>query len=144
MLPNSPSLQSAIESAADAYNDIGDLHEEQPKHDWIPLLEKMAEQKGVLGAFPGILQTQAASATKTAELTRSEVLTAEEAESVAEKNANVARTVAAEIEHFEKSKNEELKEIFKTFLREQINYQLKMQAKLQVALAQVEGVPVQS
>ena len=79
-----------------------------------------------------------------AELTRSEVLTSDEAESVVKKNANVARALAAEIEYFEKSKNEDIKDIFKTFLREQINYQLKMQAKLKVALAQVESVPVQN
>ena len=102
----------------------------------------MAEQRGVLASFSGILQTQAASAAKTAELTRSDVLSAEEAELVAERNADVARTVVAEIEHFETTKNEEIKESFKKFLREQINYQLRMQAKLRVALAQFESVPV--
>ena len=130
-----------MESVADAYNDMAEIHEQQPSLDWVPLVEKMAEQKGVLAAFPHILQTQAAAAAKTAELRRGDVLSPAEVEQVDARNATVGKTVVAEIEHFQKTKNEELKEVFKTFLREQINYQLRMQAKLKEAMAQFEQIP---
>ena len=133
-------LQSAVESVADAFNDIAEIHEEQPKHDWIPMVEKMAEQKGVLGAFPHILQTHAAAAAKTAELQRGDVLSPAEVEEVVRRNDSIGRTVVAEIEHFEMTKNEEIKETFKKFLREQINYQLRMQAKLKEAMAHFDQV----
>ena len=119
---------------------MGEIHEAQPKFDWIPLVEKMAEQKGVLATFPSILQTQAAAAAKTAELKRTETLSAAEMEQVVERNSNVGRCVVAEIEHFEETKNEETKEIFRKFLHEQLDYQLRMQAKLKESLAKFESL----
>ena len=47
------------------------------------------------------------------------------ASQVVERNTNIGRTVVAEIEHFERTKKEQTKKIFKTFLREQINFQLR-------------------
>ena len=129
-----------MESTADAFNDIADIHEAQPKHDWVPLVEKMSEQKGVLTAFPNILQMHAAAAAKTAELKRSDALSQAEVEQVEQKNDVIGKSVLAEIKHFENTKNEELKGLFQMFLREQINYQLRMQAKLKEALAQFDAV----
>ena len=52
---DSTTLSQAIEHTGRTYEDIGKLHEEQPKHDMAHLMEGLQEYKGILSTLPDAL-----------------------------------------------------------------------------------------
>ena len=55
-------LTNAITVTGEAYEDIGKLFEEQPRHDWDRLGDVMHDYRGMLSGWPGILQVHSVSA----------------------------------------------------------------------------------
>lgn len=48
-------LTHALKATGDAYNEIGKLHEEQPKYDWEPLGDKFHIYRGIISSFPDVI-----------------------------------------------------------------------------------------
>ena len=49
-------LTNAITVTGEAYEDIGKMFEDQPRHDWDRLGDIMHDYRGLLSGWPGILQ----------------------------------------------------------------------------------------
>ena len=55
-------LTNAITVTGEAYEDIGKMFEDQPRHDWDRLGDVMHDYRGLLSGWPGILQVHSVSA----------------------------------------------------------------------------------
>lgn len=49
-------MTNAITVTGEAYEDIGKMFEDQPRHDWEHLGDMMHDYRGLLSGWPGILQ----------------------------------------------------------------------------------------
>ncbi|CAG0921834.1 unnamed protein product [Notodromas monacha] len=49
-------LKNALRFTGNVYDNIGQLCEAQPKYDWEPVADKMHEYRGMLAAYPDVLQ----------------------------------------------------------------------------------------
>lgn len=54
-------LTNAITVTGEAYEDIGKMFEDQPRHDWDRLGDIMHDYRGLLSGWPGILQVHSVS-----------------------------------------------------------------------------------
>ena len=54
-------LTNAITVTGEAYEDIGKMFEDQPRHDWDRLGDVMHDYRGLLSGWPGILQVHSVS-----------------------------------------------------------------------------------
>ena len=50
-----PHLTDGMRQVSTAYQEIGTIFEQEPKHDWEPLSNLLYEYKGVIDAFPAII-----------------------------------------------------------------------------------------
>ena len=56
-------LTNAITVTGEAYEDIGKMFEDQPRHDWDRLGDIMHDYRGLLSGWPGILQVHSVGST---------------------------------------------------------------------------------
>jgi len=141
MRPGAQELKIALRSSAEAYCEIGNIHEEQPKLDWIPMIEHMIEYKGMLSTFPDIIHVQKSTASKVAECQRAYEdgkLTDEELQQVTSRGDTISYAVLAEMDTFETDRLPDFRDIFKSFLQEQIGFHQKIAEKLEESLAHFE------
>ena len=132
----SVSLSNSVGQTAGVYIGIGQLFEDQPKNDWIPLSDRLHIYKGVLGSFPYILSEQ-----KNAMQHRKdcEKQTAEQKMSNAQLQEVIRRTdvmsyaVMAEMAHFRDERDTHLKATLREFISNQITFYQNIISRLQVA-----------
>lgn len=59
--PKAKHLATAVQSTADCYDAMGNLYENQPKRDMVPLMNELFIYKGMLSAVPDMVQVQKVS-----------------------------------------------------------------------------------
>merc|ERR1711915_987360 len=98
----------------------------------------MAEYKGLMSSFPPVLQMHQSALTKTTEMRKnvqSDALSPADFESISDRLLLISSSCLAEVNHFQACKNQDVKDMMKLFLQQQINYQRQIQSKLQQALS---------
>ncbi|XP_077286975.1 sorting nexin 33-like protein SH3PX1 [Arctopsyche grandis] len=130
-------LTAAIRKTGGTYIDIGKLFEEQPKHDWEPLSDKLHIYKGIIGSFPDVLAAQKSAIQKRKEC---EKLTTDRKMEVIQLNEVIKRTdvvtyaLLAEMNHFKTERTVDLKAAMQQYLTEQIKFYKNIVGKLESAL----------
>ena len=125
----SMNLTNAITVTGEAYEDIGKMFEEQPRHDWEHLGDVMHDYRGLLGGWPGILSVHSGAVGKRKEFER---LMAEgkasqaEAQEVGERTDTLSYALLAEINTFHGQRIKDMKLVHQQFLQEQIKFYQKV------------------
>lgn len=132
----SVSLSNSVGQTAGVYIGIGQLFEDQPKNDWIPLSDRLHIYKGVLTSFPYILGEQKNAVQHRRDC---EKQTAEQKMSNAQLQEVIRRTdvmsyaVMAEMTHFRDERDTHLKATLREFISNQITFYQNIISRLQVA-----------
>ncbi|XP_022244062.1 sorting nexin lst-4-like [Limulus polyphemus] len=135
--PRSTSLTLAIKHTADTYEEIGNIYEEQPKQDFEPMGDILHEYKGMLAAWPDILQLNKSAINKRKDyqkLTEEGKLSAEEVQSIYQRIDVISHSTLAEITHFQLERIEDFKYMMEGFLSAQIGFYQEVVQKLQESL----------
>ncbi|XP_022246256.1 sorting nexin lst-4-like isoform X1 [Limulus polyphemus] len=131
-------LTAAVKHTADTYEEIGKLYEEQPKLDFEPMCDVLHEYKGMLAAWPDILQLHKGAMNKRKDyqrLNEDGKLSAEEAQSINKRTDVVSYAALAEISHFQSERIEDFKYMMQNFLSAQISFYQTVVSKLQESLS---------
>merc|ERR1719323_1466038 len=120
-------LTNAITVTGEAYEDIGEMFEDQPRHDWDRLGDIMHDYRGLLSDWPGILQVHSGA-----------VGQAEVAE-MGQRTDTLSYALLAEINTFHSQRLKDMKLVHQQFLQEQIKFYQKVTEKLQDALRQFDN-----
>ncbi|XP_076346979.1 sorting nexin lst-4-like isoform X3 [Tachypleus tridentatus] len=134
----STNLTAAVKHTADTYEEIGKLYEEQPKLDFEPMCDVLHEYKGMLAAWPDILQLHKSAMNKRKDyqkLNEDGKLSAEEAQSIYKRTDVVSYAALAEISHFQSERVEDFKYMMQNFLSAQISFYQEVVSKLQESLS---------
>lgn len=132
----SVSLANVVGQTAGVYIGIGQLFEDQPKNDWIPLSDRLHIYKGVLTSFPYILAEHKNAVQHRRDC---EKQTSEQKMSNAQLQEVIRRTdtmsygVMAEMTHFREERDTHLKATLREFISNQITFYQDIIARLQVA-----------
>ncbi|XP_062905881.1 sorting nexin-9-like isoform X2 [Mobula hypostoma] len=135
------SIENALSFVGKAYNDIGNLHFEQPKKDFHSLIEINKEYKGMLTCFPDILNVLKGALEKAheyEELAHTNKVTLKEKEAVVFRAGIVSSAIEAEINHFNHELTSDYKIAVQHFLYEQVQMYNKITDKLREAYARFE------
>lgn len=130
------SLANSVGQTAGVYIGIGQLFEDQPKNDWIPLSDRLHIYKGVLASFPYILSEQKSASQHRKDC---EKQTAEQKMSNGQLQEVIKRTdvmsyaVMAEMAHFRDERDTHLKATLREFISSQITFYQNIISRLQVA-----------
>lgn len=139
--PRSTSLTLAIKHTADTYEEIGNIYEEQPKQDFEPMGDILHEYKGMLAAWPDILQLHKSAINKRKDyqkLTEEGKLSTEEVQSIYKRIDVISHATLAEITHFQLERIEDFKHMMKSFLSAQIDFYQQVVQKLQESLSKYQ------
>ncbi|BES90416.1 WASP-Hypothetical protein domain of Sorting nexin protein [Nesidiocoris tenuis] len=134
---NGESLTRALKTVGDTYNDIGKMHEEQPKFDWEPLSDMLLVYKGILSSMPDILALHKKTQMKKKEcekLAFEQKMTPAQLESVSRRTDIVSYALLAEINYFYTDNAAEVTKSLKNFLQQQVAFHRKITEKLEIAL----------
>lgn len=134
---NDHRLNEAIRSTGTAFENIAKIYEEQPKYDFEALSYVLYEYKGILSAWPEILDLnkQALGRKKDHIKLRDEGRIEEKvAESVSQRADVVSYAALAEINHFQKERMEDSRQMMKNFIQAQADFYQKVANQLQDAL----------
>lgn len=131
-------LTLALKLTGDAYNDIGKLYEEQPKYDWEPLAHKFHIYRGIIGAFPDIINIHKSAVQKKKDCERlvtEHKMELQQHRELSKRTDVIARTLIAEESYFQTEREMHIKPMVQNHLREQIIFYQNIVTKLQEALA---------
>lgn len=131
---NSQQLIQAIRFTGDTYDAIAQLHEEQPKNDFEPMIDVLHEYKGMLGEFPDIFTVHKGALNKTKELQR--VMT--DMSEVDQRMSVISYATLAEINHFKNEIVTDYNVMMKEYLNAQIQFYENIVMKLRDALGKYE------
>lgn len=140
---SSSRLTQAVEHTGKTYDDIGEMTAEQPKDDFIPLIEGLKEYSGMLSTYPDVLQVHKGTISKVKECQRlkddekMEDSTLEEIKARADTITNVS---FAEMSHFHDQKVTDFKNMMQHFLQEQISYHQRVIQKLEDSLRMYDNI----
>lgn len=135
-MTSSSSLANSVGQTAGVYIGIGQLFEDQPKNDWIPLSDRLHIYKGVLSSFPYIVGEHKNAVQHRRDC---EKQTAEQKMSNAQLQEVIRRTdvmsyaVMAEMAHFRDERDTHLKATLREFISNQITFYQNIISRLQVA-----------
>ncbi|CAG2171982.1 unnamed protein product [Oppiella nova] len=135
--PNNDRLNNAIKHTSDTYDAIGRLYLEQPKHDFGPMCDILHEYKGILTAWPEILQVHKGAINKKKEHQKMLDEGKIDDKSVAQINQRadvVTLSTMAEINHFQEERVVDFKEAMHHFLTNQIQFYESIASKLRDTL----------
>lgn len=139
---SSMNLTNAITVTGEAYEDIGKMFEDQPRHDWDRLGDVMHDYRGLLSGWPGILQVHSGALGKRKEfegmLSQGKVGQAEVTE-IGQRTDTLSYALLAEINTFHSQRLKDMKLVHQQFLQEQIKFYQKVTEKLQDALRQFDN-----
>jgi len=134
---SSQELTRAIRHTGETYDDIGKLFEEQPRYDLEPLCDVLYEYKGILGAFPDIIQVHKGAVQKKREYERlgqegrADVA---QVQNINQRTDTVSYTCLAEINNFHQERVEDFKAAMESYLTDQVKFYEKIVQKLQMSL----------
>ncbi|KAF6216071.1 hypothetical protein GE061_000409 [Apolygus lucorum] len=137
----SESLTNALRTIGDTYNDIGRMHEEQPKLDWEPLGDMLQIYKGMISSMPDVLNHHKKTQMKKKEcekLAFEQKMTPAQLESVSRRTDIVSYALLAEINHFYSDNSLEVSKSLKNFLQQQVEFYRKITEKLETALQSMD------
>lgn len=140
---SSSQLTQAVEHTGKTYDDIGEMIADQPKNDFIPLIEGLKEYSGMLSTYPDVLQVHKGTIGKVKECQRlkdeekMEDSTFEEIKARADTITNVS---FAEMSHFHDQKVSDFKNMMQHFLQEQISYHHRVIQKLEDSLRMYDHI----
>ncbi|XP_054722825.1 sorting nexin lst-4-like, partial [Uloborus diversus] len=135
--PVAEPLTVAIKHTAEVYEDLGKMYEDQPKYDVEPMADVLHEYKGMLAAWPDVLQIQKSAQNKMAEsrrLCEEGRLSQENMSAIAQRTDVISYATLAEIRHFQRERVAYFKSMMETFLSAQINFYQQITQKLQDTL----------
>lgn len=141
----SQQLTDAIKFTGRTYNEIGDLFAAQPRNDNYKLEDFLREYSGMLSCFPDMVNfhKHTISTVRECQKQREEQkMEFDEAESIKARADVVSYTMMAEINHFQRQRVFDYKNIMKEYLAEQIKFYEAITEKLRVALSQYDNVNV--
>lgn len=130
-------LNEAIRGAGDTFDRIAKMYEEQPKYDFEPLSYVLHEYKGILSAWPEILDLnkQALGRKKDYLRLRDEGKAEDKVvESVSQRADVVSYAMLAEINHFQKERISDTKQMMKSFVQAQLEFYQRISNELSEAL----------
>ncbi|XP_062504490.1 sorting nexin-33-like [Corticium candelabrum] len=131
-------LTTAVKHTGQAYFAIGQLYEEQPKYDLIPLIDGTKEYLGLLSTFPDLVQVHKGAVEKVKEgrkLLEEGKMTDSELTEVTARTDSLSSVILAEIHHFQRERVIDFKQFMVSFLQEQISFHEKVIDKLKDSLA---------
>lgn len=140
---SSKRLTEAVDHTGKTYDDIGEMHAEQPKNDFIPLIEGLKEYSGMLSTYPDILQVHKGTIGKVKECQRlkdeekMEDATFQEVNARADTITNVS---FAEMSHFHDQKVVDFKSMMQHFIQEQISFHHRVIQKLEESLRMYDKI----
>lgn len=140
---SSKRLTEAVEHTGRTYDDIGEMIAEQPKNDYVPLIEGLKEYSGMLSTYPDVLQVHKGTISKVKECQRlkdeekMEYATFEEISARADTITNVS---FAEMSHFHDQKVADFKSMMQHFIQEQIDYHQRVIQKLEDSLRMYDNI----
>ncbi|XP_015781108.1 sorting nexin-33 [Tetranychus urticae] len=130
-------LNEAIRGTGDTFDRIAKMYEEQPKYDFEPLSYVLHEYKGILSAWPEILDLnkQALGRKKDYLRLRDEGKAEDKVvESVSQRADVVSYAMLAEINHFQKERISDTKQMMKSFVQAQLEFYQRISNELSEAL----------
>jgi sorting nexin-9/18/33 len=131
------SLNNALRNSSNAYESIGKMYEQQPRYDFGPMSDVLHEYKGILTAWPEILQVHKGALNKKREHQKmlDEGKIDEKSVSQINQRADVVTyATLAEINHFQEERIADFKEAMQNFLKSQIAFYQNIAYKLQETL----------
>ncbi|XP_030372576.1 sorting nexin lst-4 [Scaptodrosophila lebanonensis] len=134
-------LSESVGRIGGIYIGIGQMYGDQPKHDWIPLSDRMHIYRGVLNCFPDIFSTQKGAIQKRKDcerITGEGKMSNAQLQDVFRRTDIISYTVLAEMTHFKAERDTHLKQTLKSFIEEQIKFYQGVVARLQEAHRQIE------
>ncbi|XP_078264889.1 sorting nexin-9-like [Rhinoraja longicauda] len=135
------SIGNALSFVGKTYDDIGNLHFDQPKKDAHSLIEISKEYKGLLTCFPDIMSVLKGALEKAHEyekLAHANKVTLREKEAIVYRAGIVSSVIEAEINHFNHELTSDYKVTVQHFLYEQVQMYNKITDKLREAYARFE------
>lgn len=123
--PMGHKMGQAMLETASCYEKMGLAYEEQPRCDWLPLLDELFMHRGTLNNIPEVLQGHKSASTKFREsqrLCEEGKVSGQELELIKNRLDVVSAATLAEIHHFEKERLVEFNRMMKNFLESQIGF----------------------
>lgn len=131
------SLNAAIKGTASIYESVAKLYEEEPRHDFEPLSYILHEYKGILSAWPSILDINKGSLNKKKEYIRLREegkVDDKTVESVSQRADVISYAILAEMNHFQNERLNDARQMMKNFITAQISFYQNIANKLQEGL----------
>ncbi|KAH8398287.1 hypothetical protein KR215_002715 [Drosophila sulfurigaster] len=138
---NGSSLAGSVGRIGGIYIGIGQMFMDQPKHDWIPLSDRLHIYRGILNCFPDVFSRHKGAIQKRKDCERSTAenkMSPAQLQDVNRRTDVVSYTVLAELTHFKSERDTHLKQTIKNFIGEQIKFYQGVVARLQEAQRQIE------
>ncbi|XP_017040382.1 sorting nexin-33 [Drosophila ficusphila] len=138
---NAVPLSESVGRIGGIFIGIGQAFGDQPKHDWIPLSDRLHIYRGVLNCFPDIFSTHKGAIQKRKDCERlagEGKMNNPQLHDVNRRTDVVSYTVLAELTHFKSERDTHLKHTLKNFIAEQIKFYQGVVARLQEASRQIE------
>ncbi|XP_064599807.1 sorting nexin lst-4-like isoform X2 [Liolophura sinensis] len=135
---DSQALTTAVDNTGNTYNEIGQLFEQQPKHDIIPTLEGLYEYKGILQTLPDTLKLHEGAMAKAKECVKNQAegkLSESDVQGVTQRADIISYASLAEMHHFHQERVYDFKHLMQGYLQGQIDFYKKITAKLEQSLA---------
>jgi len=113
------------------------LYEEEPRHDFEPLSYILHEYKGILSAWPSILDINKGSLNKKKEYIRLREegkVDDKTVESVSQRADVISYAILAEMNHFQNERLNDARQMMKNFITAQISFYQNIANKLQEGL----------
>ncbi|KAJ7392101.1 Sorting nexin-9 [Desmophyllum pertusum] len=140
---NSHQLTQAVEHTGKTFDDIGEMLAEQPKNDFLPLIEGLKEYSGMLSTFPDVLQVHKGTIGKVKECQRlkdEEKMEDSTFEEIKERADTITNVSFAEMSHFHDQQVADFKNMMQHFLQEQISYHHRVIQKLEDSLRMYDNI----
>lgn len=140
---SSKRLTEAVEQTGRTYDEIGEMIAEQPKNDFVPLIEGLKEYSGMLSTYPDVLQVHKGTISKVKECQRlkdeekMEYATFEDISARADTITNVS---FAEMSHFHDQRVVDFKNMMQHFIQEQIGFHQRVIQNLEDSLRMYDKI----
>lgn len=131
-------LTQALKATGEAYNDIGRLHDEQPKFDWEPLADTFHIYRGIISSFPDVISIHKSAVQKRKDCERlvsEHKMEPQQLRELSHRTDVIARALIAEETHFQTEREVHINKAIKSHLAEQIAFYQKIVDKLREALS---------
>ena len=134
-------MLEAIKRTGFAYENIAKYYEEQPVQDFEPMSDTLHEYKGLLAAWPEILEIHRGALSRKKEhqkLQEEGKIEGKVSESVTQRADQISYAVLAEMNHFQSERIYDFKQMMAAFLQQQILFYEKIVSELKDSLQKYE------